>query len=256
MHKRLLIFFIVFICAGSITNTSAQTKVSGTVYDMSKTVPVKNVMVSSKSGNTAFSDTIGRYSILIIENDSVWFTYNGKSTNKFPVNNLTNYEGFDVSLHISIASKYRVLQEVRVYGKNYRLDSLQNRIDNAKAFGFSRPGLQTSDYTSSTEVAGFDLDGIIGAFRFRHNKNIEKLQLFLIEKEEQGYVDYRFNKKLVKRITLLDSAELEKFMKIYRPTYEFASTTSDYDFHKYILLSYIRFKGRRPPVLELKKVNQ
>ena len=230
---------------------TAQLRVSGTVYDMSKTVPVKNVMVSSKSGNTAFSDTSGRYSVIITENDSLWFTYNGKSTNKFPLNNLTNYEGFDVALHITIANKYKVLQEVRVYGKNYRIDSLQNRIDNAKAFGFSKPGLQSVN--NGTGVAGFDVDGIIGAFRFRHNKNMEKLQQFLIEKEEQGYVDYRFTKRLVKRITLLDSAELEKFMKIYRPSYEFASSTSDYDFHKYILLSYIRYKGHRPPVLELKK---
>lgn len=223
---------------------------------MSRTVPVKNVLINSKSGNTAFSDTAGHYSIIITENDSLWFTYNGKSTNKFPLNNLTNYEGFDVSLHITLANKYKVLQEVRVYGKNYRVDSLQNRIDNAKAFGFRKPGLQTSDYGNSTGVAGFDLDGIIGAFRFRHNKNMEKLQQFLIEKEEQGYVDYRFNKKLVKRITLLDSTELEKFMKIYRPTYEFASSTSDYDFHKYILLSYIRFKGHRPPNKELKRENE
>ena len=122
---------------------TAQLRVSGTVYDMSKTVPVKNVMVSSKSGNTAFSDTSGRYSVIITEDDSLWFTYNGKSTNKFPLNNLTNYEGFAVALHITIANKYKLLQEVRVYGKNYRIDSLQNRIDNAKAFGFSKPGLQS-----------------------------------------------------------------------------------------------------------------
>ena len=256
MYKRLFIVLVFIICSGIITQTCAQIKVSGTVYDMTKTVPVKNVMVKTNSGNTSFSDTIGRYSIFIAENDSLWFTYNGKSTNKFPLNNLPNYENYDVSLHITIANKYRVLQEVRVYGKNYRFDSLQNRIDNAKAFGFRKPGLQTSDNSSSTGVAGFDLDGIIGAFRFRHNKNMEKLQQFLIEKEEEHYVDYRFNKRLVKRITLLDSVEIEKFMKLYRPAYEFASTTSDYDFHKYILQSYIRFKGRRPTAPQLKTAKQ
>jgi hypothetical protein len=242
---------VVFIGTAAFTITSAQIRISGTVYDMTRTVPVKNVMVKSNSGNMAFSDTIGRYSILISENDSLWFTYNGKSTSKFPVTNLTNYESFDVSLHVTVANKYKVLQEVKVYSKNYKYDSLQNRMENARAFNFERPGLQTTDY--NTGVAGFDIGGIIGAFRFRHNKNMEKLQQFLIEKEEQGYVDYRFNKRLVKRITLLDSAELVKFMKIYRPTYEFASTTSDYDFHKYILMSYIRFKGYRPPVRVLKK---
>lgn len=230
----------------------AQSRISGTVYDMTMTVPIKGVMVNSNSGNIAFTDTVGHYSILITENDSLWFTYNGKSTVKFPINNLTNYRGFDVAIHITVATKYKLLPEARVFSHNYHLDSLQNRIDNAKVFGFEKPGLGTTD--NGTGVGGFDLEGIIGAFQFRKNKNMEKLRQFLIEKEQDGYVDYRFNKKLVERITLLDSAELIKFMRIYRPSYEFASTASDYDFHKYILLSYIRFKGRRPPVPQLKDI--
>ncbi|MBI2730343.1 MAG: hypothetical protein HYX40_06280 [Sphingobacteriales bacterium] len=254
MYKYLYIVLISLLIGGITNDATAQSRVSGTVYDMSRTVPVKNVMVTSNSGNIAFTDTVGHYSIVITENDSLWFTYNGKSTTKFPVNNLTNYEGFDVAIHISIATKYKLLPEVNVFSRSYKFDSIQNRKDNAKAFGFEKPNLQTTD--NGTGVAGFDVDAIIGAFRFRHNKNMEKLRQFLVDKEQQNYVDYRFNKKLVRRITLLDSTELIKFMKIYRPTYEFASTTSDYDFHKYILLSYIRFKGRRPPIPQLKPVKQ
>lgn len=230
----------------------AQSKVSGTVYDMSRTAGVKGVLVNSISGNVAFTDSIGHYSIYIGDNDSLWFTYGGKSTAKFPVNNLTNYEGFDVAIHITLASKYKMLPEARAYSRTYKQDSLQNRIDNANVFGFDK-SIQTG---GADGVAGFEVNSLINAFRFRHNKNMEKLQQFLVEKEQQNYVDYRFNKKLVRRITLLDSAELVKFMKIYRPTYEFTSTTGDYDFHKYILQSYIRFKGRRPPVPQLRNVKQ
>jgi hypothetical protein len=219
------------------------------VFDMSRTVPVKGVTVNSNSGSVAYTDSLGHYSIFITENDSLWFSYAGKSTAKFPINNLNNYEGFDVAIHITLASKYKMLPEARVYSRTYKQDSLQNRMDNARAFGFERPGLQTSDF--NTGVAGFDLDGIIGAFRFRHNKNMEKLREFMIEKEQERYVDYRFNKKLVRRITLLDSSKLEKFMKVYRPTYEFASNASEYDFHKYILQSYIRYMGQRPPMRQL-----
>jgi plasmid maintenance system killer protein len=199
----------------------------------------------------AFTDTLGHYSFIISENDSLWFTYGGKSTAKFPVNNLTNYEGFDIAIHITMATKYKMLPEARAYGRNYKLDSLQNRIDNAKVFNFNKQALQSSTDLNSG-VAGFDADAIINAFRFRHNRNMEKLRQFLIEKEQDDYIDYRFNKKLVKRITLLDSTQLEKFMKIYRPSYEFTSTASEYDFHKYILQSYVRYMGHRPPVKELK----
>jgi plasmid maintenance system killer protein len=234
----------------------AQSRVGGTVFDMSRTVPIKGVVVTSKSGSVAFTDSLGHYSILISENDSLWFTYNGKSTARFAVSNLPNYDAFDVAIHVTLAStRSRMLPEVRVYGRNYKQDSIQNRIDNAKVFNFNKQPLQTStDPTSG--VGGFDLDAIVGAFRFRHIKNMEKLQQFLQDKEQQNFIDYRFSKRLVRRITLLDSTELEKFMKIYRPAYEFTSTASDYDFHRYILQSYIRFKGRRPPVPQLKSIKQ
>lgn len=254
--RKLLLFSCVLLLMGITQQVMAQSRVGGTVFDMSRTVPVKAVMVNSNSGNVAFTDSLGHYSILISENDSLWFTYAGKSTAKFSVGSLPNYDAFDVAIHVTLAStRSRMLPEVRVYGRNYKQDSIQNRIDNAKVFNFNKQPLQTStDPTSG--VGGFDLDAIVGAFRFRHIKNMEKLQQFLQDKEQQDYVDYRFNKRLVRRITLLDSAELVKFMKIYRPSYEFASTTSDYDFHKYILQSYIRFKGRRPPVPQLKNIKQ
>ena len=252
MRTRLLFFFVLLL-AGLTQNLMAQSRVGGTVFDMSRTVPVKGVMVNSNSGNVVFTDSLGHYSILISENDSLWFTYAGKSTTRFSVNNLSNYESFDVAIHVTLASRYKMLPEARVYSRSYRQDSLQNRMDNAKVFNFNK-SIETG--SGADGVAGFDLNSIIGAFRFRQNRNMEKLQQFLLEKEKQQYVDYRFNKRLVRRITLLDSAELEKFMKVYRPSYEFASTTSEYDFHKYILQSYIRFKGRRPAVPQLKPLKQ
>lgn len=255
MRKLLFSLFLLLI-AGLAQKAIAQSRVGGTVFDMSRTVPVKGVLVNSNSGNTSFTDSLGHYSILISENDSLWFTYGGKSTAKFAVGSLPNYDAFDVAIHINLAAnRSRMLPEVRVYGKNYKLDSIQNRIDNAKVFNFNKQAIKTNTDVNSG-VAGFDLDAIVGAFRFRHNKNMEKLQQFLLEKEQDDYVDYRFNKRLVRRITLLDSAEMEKFMKAYRPSYFFASTASDYEFHNYILQSYIRFKGRRPPVPQLKPVKQ
>lgn len=233
MYLRKLFLFSYMVLLMGITNeVMAQSRVGGTVFDMSRTVPVKSVMVKSNSGNVAFTDSLGHYSILISENDSLWFTYAGKSTAKFSVGSLPNYDAFDVAIHVTLANtRSRMLPEVRVYGRNYKQDSIQNRINNAKVFNFNKQPLQSATDLNSG-VSGFDLDAIVGAFRFRHIKNMEKLQQFLLEKEQQNYVDYRFNKRLVRRITLLDSAELEKFMKIYRPAYEFASTTSDYDFHK------------------------
>ena len=57
----------------------------------------------------------------------------------------------------------------------------------------------------------------------------------LLEEEEEKYVDYRFNRTLVRRITGLERPALDLFMKMYRPTYDYVrSVENDYEFYKYI----------------------
>jgi hypothetical protein len=57
-----------------------------------------------------------------------------------------------------------------------------------------------------------------------------------LEREERDkYIDHRFNKALVKRITNLTSPMLDSFMVEYRPTYEtLQSFETDYEYYKYI----------------------
>ena len=61
-----------------------------------------------------------------------------------------------------------------------------------------------------------------------------KFQQRLLEQERDKFIDHKFNRGLVKRLTGLEGEELEKFMIIYRPTYEFTTGASEYDFQLYI----------------------
>jgi len=63
---------------------------------------------------------------------------------------------------------------------------------------------------------------------------MEKFRERLEEQERQKFVDHRFNKALVKRLTNLDGANLDTFMLRYRPTYTFTLMASEYDFQLYI----------------------
>jgi hypothetical protein len=57
----------------------------------------------------------------------------------------------------------------------------------------------------------------------------------LLEEERDKYVDHRFNKILVKKITGLQPPALDIFMRTYRPSYEFIQNCeNDYEFYKYI----------------------
>ena len=150
---------------------------------------------------------------------------------------------FDISLQVSIP----VLREVKIFPRNYKLDSIRNRQTYAKVFNYQRPGLKivTPQYGAGV---GLDLDELINVFRFRRNKSMLGFQQRLLLEEEEKFIDYRFNKALVRRLTLLDGAELERFMQIFRPSYLFTKLAGDYEFRLYIKQSLYRFKKGLPPL--------
>lgn len=222
---------------------SAQTfTLKGNVYDSTRFTPMPYVTVSTTSGNNTFTNNDGSYKIEVDSKDSVWFSYLGKPTMKFPVKTIQNPLQFDISLQVNIT----VLKEVKVRQRNYKFDSIQNRQDYAKIFDYKKPGLKTvtPEYGSG---AGFDLTELINVFRFRRNRNMLSFQERLLQQERDKFVDHRFSKALVRRLTKLDGEELDRFMLIYRPPYEFTQTAGDYEFQLYIKHSFERFQKGLPP---------
>lgn len=216
---------MIFCCFASF----AQFRLKGTVFDSSRTYPMEAVTVISSSGKATITDANGRYSIEVTEKDSVWFSYLGKATVKYAVARIHNSEQFDIALHINIP----VLKEVIVKPRNYRLDSLQNRQDYARGFNFQRP-----DFESMTSIgphgAGIDINELIRLFQFRKNRSMASLRERLVQQERDKYIDYRFSKAVVQRLTGLTGAERDSFMLRCRPSYEFCLMTNDYQFQSYI----------------------
>lgn len=234
---------IILLCGCFVAKTnflSAQLLLSGTIYDSSKINYVPWVKVMNNAGKFAYSDSMGRYSILVAEKDSVTFTFRNKSTQKFAVQTITDPNHFDISILIPYRGKYNTMKEVIVHTKSYRQDSIENRETYAKIYSFQKPTLQTS--ISPSGVPGADLDEIINMFRFRRNKSLKKFQLRLELEEQEKYVTYRFNKTLIKRITHLEGESLNMFIMRYRPTYEFTSLADELTFNQYILNCYYQYK--------------
>jgi hypothetical protein len=93
--------------------------------------------------------------------------------------------------------------------------------------------------------AGIDLDELIRVFQFRKNKSMEKFKERLEEQERQKFIDHRFNKTLVRRLTNLDGSNLDVFMLRFRPSYAFALIASEYDFQLYIKKCFELFKSSK-----------
>lgn len=212
----------------------AQVRVRGNVYDMSQTRPLGGVSVMSTSGLGTVTDSAGVYSIIVHETDSIWFSYLNKPTPKYPVAAIPNTGQFDIALHVPVTE----LREVKVKPRNYRMDSLQNRLDYAKAFDFRKPGISLSAPQSGNFGVGIDLDEFINMFNFRKNRRMLAFQQRLLQEEEDKYVDHRFTKALIRKITRREGPVVDDFMKRYRPSYLFATAASDYELAEYIKLAW------------------
>jgi len=230
-----------FLLVSLFAFAKGQLTITGTVYDSTKFVPVKDVTVKSTSGTMAVTDSNGKYTIVAHEKDSLVFIYLNKPTLKYAVSQVPNIGSFDIALHIRVNEKFKLLKEVKVYAKNHRQDSINNREQYAKIFKYEKPGFAINS-NSYSGTPGVDLDELINIFRFKRNKQLRKMQLRLQEEEKEKFVDYRFNKATVRRVTRLGTEDLGPFMKEYRPDFEFAATSTVVDFYQYILNASYEYK--------------
>lgn len=237
MQKIISLCILVFLFCNSL---QAQYVVKGVVLDKSKINLVEKVKVQSTGGAYTYTDSMGRYSIAVLPNDSLYFLYNNKPTQKFAVSSITDPSRFDVSLHVLVNSRYSMLKEVIVYSKSHRQDSIENREQYASVFNYQKPGLHTGIGPDGT--VGADINEIINLFRFKRNRQLRSFRERLQQQEQEKYIDYRFNKLFVSRITGLKSPALDSFVKWYRPSYEFAASASEIAFNQYILNAFYQFQ--------------
>ena len=245
MKKKLIVkilhlFILVQVLATA--DVAAQTLISGNVYDSSKLYAVPGVTVLSTSGSSAVTDSLGAYHISVSPKDSLLFFYNGKSTMKFPVADIKNYTSFDISLRVKVREKYKLLNPVTVFSNFYQKDSLENRQEYSNIFGEEKPGIH-STYDPGG-AAGLDLDGLIGMFQFRKNKQQLAFKNRLIDQEQDNYVDYRFSTKTISRVTGLHGDSLEIYRKKYRPSYYFVVNSTLAEFYDYILTTSYAFRKK------------
>ena len=239
---RPILFFLLPVCFLLLQGKAfAQIKITGTVYAINRSQTLSSVSVLSSSGAGTTTDSNGMYTIVVRETDSIWFSYLNKPTPKFAVSGIPRFNNFDVSLNVPVTE----LKEVKVVPRDYKADSVQNRLTYAKAFEFQKPGFKLSSPPSSGFGVGFDLDEIINMFNFKKNRRMLAFQRRLVQEEQDKSIDHRFTKLLVKKITHLTGAEQDDFMKRYRPSFEFTMSVTDYEFAEYIKLAWQEYERKK-----------
>lgn len=207
-----------------------QVQIKGTVYDRSQQYGLSGVSVLGASGAGTATDSSGHYTIRLVSGDSIYFSYLGRSTAKFPVKDIPAGQEFDMSLQVAVDS----LPSVYVRPKDYHMDSLENREEYRKIFDYGGPAYLDNMKTSKRGGIGmgFDMDLL---FQGKQIRRMEAFQKRLEWEEKEKYIDHRFTRYLVKRITGLQSPALDTFMRQYRPSYEFIQNCeNEYEYYKYI----------------------
>lgn len=204
----------------------AQVDIEGTVYDRSQLHPMPGVSVLGTSGAGTATDSLGHYRIRLPSTDSIYFSYLGKMTARFPVKDIPAGIPFDMSLQVYVDS----LPTILVRSSNYHMDSLNNRKEYEKIFNYSGPDVVGNN--SSGAGMGIDFDYLFNPRKYRR---LEAFKERLEWEEREKYVDHRFSRSLVQKITGLQSPALDTFMVWYRPSYDFIqSCETDYEYYKYI----------------------
>jgi hypothetical protein len=206
-----------------------QVVISGTVYDNSQKYTMSGVSVLTTSGFGTSTDSTGQYRIRMGLDDSLYFSYLGKTTLRFPAKEINPNQPFNMALAISIDT----LPAAFVRGMNYYLDSLSTRKEYAKVFNYGMPYFTGVKTTGRGGMGvGLNLDILLNG---AEGRRMEAFQDRLKWQEEQNYIDHHFTVPMVRHVTGLESPALDSFMVLYRPTKEFiTSCETEYQYYRYI----------------------
>jgi hypothetical protein len=227
-NKLIAILAFVFL----ISNSKGQIRVQGTIYDRSERIPLHSVSVLTTSGAGNQTDSLGHYSIVLNLGDSLYFSWLGKETARFAAKDIPTDLPFDMSLEVSIQSLPSVSVSIRQ--SDYYLDSLENRKQYQKAFEYGGSS-ELSDMKMKQRGGlgiGLDLNSLL---RPQEERRMSVLHDRLELEEKDKYVDHRFTKNLVKKITRMQPPALDSFMLRERPDYDLLKRfETDYEYYQYI----------------------
>jgi hypothetical protein len=215
-------------------------KVTGIVTDKATKRPVSGAMVSIGNLRT-MTDLTGRFEIAAAgAGDSLKIVHFNYQTYTVAIDKTTPV------LLIELKPKVNQLNEVTVHGtRSFKQDSLENRGDFAKELNYTGPKLKdifTADNTGRPGVLVSVNLLMLAEVLTKKSTPQYKFKQKLIGDEHEQYVDGKFNRGNVSRITELKGDTLAQFLTQYRPDYQFALKATGYDMEVYIKECFEKFK--------------
>ncbi|HEY0245776.1 MAG TPA: hypothetical protein VGC01_09450 [Mucilaginibacter sp.] len=224
-------------------------RLNGIVIDKATGQPVPNAIIK-KGFYTQVSSSYGEFSLPVARfGDTIRISSMGYK----PYNLLIGMAHKD-TIHVYLEPNSIILNDVNINRqRNHQLDSINNRKEFAKIFAHKTPGVmdafikidpniyRPNDYinstNSTTSIAGLNLLSVFNLFG--KNKTSEsKLHELALQDEEATYLDRRFSKQRVNKLTGLQGDTLQKFVDRFRPSMSALKAMSDYELLIFIKQCY------------------
>jgi hypothetical protein len=95
------------------------------------------------------------------------------------------------------------------------------------------------------ELTGLDIIQHPFSALSKRNRQIWAFQKEYAYFEQQKYIDYTFNEKLIAKLTGLKGDSVDRYLRLYRPTYEQLRSLNEYALYSYIKTSVDIFRHGR-----------
>jgi hypothetical protein len=223
--RYIFYFFVLLLCSGPGAN--AQQFLTGKVYVKGSSDTLISVSIHNiTQQHYDLSDEDGSYRIQAAPGDHIAFSSVGHKTDTIKVTASDLTAAFPVYLEI----KPQVLTTARVEFNNYQLDSMDRRNEYAWVYGHGNE----PRFEKQRQGDGVGVEMNIFRHTSKADKERERLEKRLQREEQEYYVDFRYNKEYVAKITHLQGDSLKTFMKKYRPSYDYCRKAAMVDILVYI----------------------
>jgi hypothetical protein len=229
-ESKISLFTVCIICISSFF-ADAQSLIKGEIKDFGNNIFLSDVNVRniySQQGMTIKGD--GLFEVVVKKGELIEFTKVGYQSIRIRITNEKEPSYYKLEM-----KKVPIeLREVDINGKplEFKKDSIRYR--------------QVYDIIlRKDKQEDIDMRSMPLAMLSRKNREEWAFQKMYARWEDNKYIDFTFNERLVSRITYLEGEELDEFIKLYRPSVEFLRNASEYEYLDYIKHCYYQYKRNK-----------
>jgi hypothetical protein len=200
-------------------NAFGQNAIRGSITDIATKMPIARANVKNiYTGGGMSTDSIGQFNIKCKAGELIEISHVGYNTVRVRIKSNTA-EFYNIVMQPASRKIKEIV--IREQTQNYVIDSIAT-ADKYRIV-LAQPSFDDYDLKN----------GVIGMLSKQQRQKWAFIEM-MGNWEKEKYVDYMFNEKKIARWTKMPPEKLERFMRIYRPSYEFVRNTNEYTFMKYV----------------------